>query len=236
MKVYRNNQSGFREIRQKALKISLPIALLSILTGFGISYYNTGGSDLGTLPFMLLVGGGAVGFGMFKGLNRQRILFNSYTLTIDENFLQREQLHTPTVRIAKEAIQEIVRYPNGSFHVKGIQPADIIIMSHHLEPYDEMVATLQEFGNIRNAEIKSLQQKLLLLGIPLGLVLMAIVYISTNKYLVFFSGTALVSGLAWSVYQVWTSKNVDKKTKRSMWWSLLIILSLLGIMYVKVAA
>jgi hypothetical protein len=42
-----------------------------------------------------------------------------------------------------------------------------------------------------------------------------------------------MSGLVWAVYQVQTSRNVDRKTKRSNWWTVVVILAVLGIMYSK---
>ena len=236
MKTYKHTQDGFREIKKRTMRITVPFVALALLLGFGISYYNAGGGDFTTLPLVVLIGLGAGGFGILKGLNRQRDLFNSYTLTMDESSLQREQLNTATLRISKADVKEIVRCPNGSILIKGREQTDTIIVSANIEDYDNFMAALREWGEVRNHEAKPLQQGLLLSLIVGGMALIATVYISTNKYLVLVSGTALLSGLVWSVYQVQTSKNVDRKTKRSLWWTVLVMLSVLGIMYAKLTA
>ncbi|GAA4435456.1 hypothetical protein GCM10023188_27460 [Pontibacter saemangeumensis] len=233
MKVYRNREGGFREIQKKALWTTVPLVALALTFGFGISYYNSGSSDFSALPFVVLIGLGAGGIGIFKGLNRQQELFRSYSLTIDEDAVQREQSNTTTLRIRKADIQEIVRCPNGSFLIKGKGQADIIVVSAQIGDYEDLEASLREIGEINSPVAKSLTERLILPFILGGLGLMAIVYLSTNRYLVLVSGTMLVSGLVWAVCQVQTSRNVDRKTKRSNWWTVVVILAVLGILYSK---
>ncbi|MEJ8802158.1 hypothetical protein [Pontibacter sp. H249] len=231
MEVYRNRKDGFKVIQKRTLKIILPFMVLGLLSGIGISYYNNASFD--TIPFVLVISFVAVSFGMYRGLNRQRILFNSYSLTVEDQCLIREQQNTPTVQIPKQDIQEIIRYPSGSYLIKGKNLTDLIIVSELVHDHDKLSATLSEMGEVKNQEARSILQRLMLPLIVGGLILMATVYVSTNKYLVLIAGTILVSGLAWSVYQVQTSKNVDRKTKRSIWWSVVVILSILGTMYAK---
>lgn len=231
MEVYKNRKDGFKVIQKRTLKIILPLMVLGLLSGTGISYYNKASFD--TIPFVLVISFIAVSFGMYRGLNRQRILFNSYSLRVENQCLIREQQNTPTVQIPKQDVQEIIRYANGSYLIKGKNPTDHIIVSEFVEDFEKLTVSLSKIGEIKTQEAKSMLQRLMLPLIGAGLILMATVYISTNKYLVVISGTAVVSGLAWSVYHVFTSKNVDSKTKRSMWWSVLVILSILGTMYAK---
>jgi hypothetical protein len=231
METFKHKKDSFKEIQKRSLKIILPVTLVALLTGTGISYYNNDSFD--TLPFVLVISFIAVSFGMYRGLNRQRVLFNSYSLTIEDDYLIREQQNTPTVQITKQDIQEIIRYANGSYLIKGKNPSDQIIVSGMVDDKDKLTALLSEMGDIKDQAATSMLQRFVLPLIVIGLILMATVYISTNKYLVLISGTAVVSGLVWSLYQVYTSRNVDRKTKRSIWWSLLVILSILGTMYAK---
>ncbi|MFT2010215.1 hypothetical protein ACMA1I_16190 [Pontibacter sp. 13R65] len=231
MEIYRNKKGSFREIKKRSLRITLPLMLLALLFGVGISYNSVSGLD--TLPFVLIISLAAASFGIYRGMNRQRTLFDSYSLTVEDDFLTREQLHTPTVRMARHDIQEIISHTNGSLLIKGKNPADVIMVSEMVADRDRLMATLSGISQIKHQETKSIQQRFILPLIVVGLVLLAMVYISKNIYLVLSSGTVLVLGLLWSIYQVQASKNVDRKTKRSIWWSVLVILSVLGTMYAK---
>ena len=62
---------------------------------------------------------------------------------------------------------------------------------------------------------------------------MAAVYMSKDKIIVGVSGTVLVVVLGYSFFEVQRSKNVDSKTKKGMWWLILVIASIVGAMYYK---
>ncbi len=62
---------------------------------------------------------------------------------------------------------------------------------------------------------------------------MAAVYISKDKIVVGVSGTILLLVLGYSFYEVQISKNIDSKTKRSMWWLIPVTISIITIVYYK---
>ena len=55
----------------------------------------------------------------------------------------------------------------------------------------------------------------------------------TNRVIVGVSGAILVAILSWSFYDVQRSKNIDLKTKRRMWWILLVLASIIGVTMMK---
>jgi hypothetical protein len=63
--------------------------------------------------------------------------------------------------------------------------------------------------------------------------LMAVVYISKDKIIVGVSGTVLLMVLGYSFFEVQRSKHVDIKTKKRMWWLILVTVSIAGAMYYK---
>ena len=74
------------------------------------------------------------------------------------------------------------------------------------------------------------------LMIPLTIVLvgmMAIVFASDNKILVRISGPLLTAFLIWSFIGILRNKNMDKKTKRSSYLMIIVILSVIGTTIVK---
>jgi heme A synthase len=70
----------------------------------------------------------------------------------------------------------------------------------------------------------------------IGLVTVALllcVYTVNNKIIVALTGSALVALLFWSFVKIRSSKNVDSKTKRSVWWVVLILVSVITVMFFK---
>ena len=63
--------------------------------------------------------------------------------------------------------------------------------------------------------------------------LMASVYLSTNKMIVGITGVILIAFLGYSFYEVRRNKNIDEKTKKGMWWLILVLFSIIGTMYFK---
>jgi hypothetical protein len=233
MGIYKNNKEGFKTIQKKLLRNAIPIVSLALAVGLLISYNQNDDGQVNTLPYVLIIAIGAGGFGIFKGLNRQRQLFESYTLTVDENSIQREQFNTPTVTISRSEIQEILKDETGGFAVKGKSRTEVIIVSNQIENIEALERELQQLGEIKLQQGKSTVERLRFPIVLIGLVMMATVYISTNRYLVLCCGSILALGLMYSIYEVQTSKTVDKKTKRISWWTVIVIIAVIGITYSK---
>ena len=77
-------ENGFAEIKRAMIIKTIPIAILAAGTGLAISHFNTNGqsSDVNVLPFVIPIIIGALAFGLFKGINRQKGLFESYKISI----------------------------------------------------------------------------------------------------------------------------------------------------------
>lgn len=234
MRTYKNKKDGFKEFQKKALMRSILVMGLALIFGLVISYRTNDIGQINTLPFVILIGIGAGGLGIFKGLNRQKQLFESYLLTVDDDFIQRDQLNTPTVKINKSDVKEIIAGQNGSLTIKGQNKTDLIVVTNQIDDFADLEKYLLEIKEFSRPTEKSTIEKLSLPFVFLTLALMAIVYISTNKYFVLVSGAILTMFLTWSFYEIQTSKNVDSKTKKNSWWTILVILSVIGITYSKV--
>jgi hypothetical protein len=234
MKTYKNINEGFKEIQRKALTRTIPLVALALVVGVGIPSGGNPG-EVNTWPYLMLLLSGALAFGIFKGLNRQRKIFESYLLTIDDDFIQRDQLNTPTVKILKDEIKEIIAYPKGGFAIAGKTKADLIVVTKYIDGFTDVENSLKQLKEFSTPSKKSTIEVLSPFLAVFGLALMAIVYISTNKSLVLVSGTILTILLSWSLYEIQISKNIDSKTKKNSWWTIIVLLSVIGITYSKVA-
>jgi len=229
-------ENGFDEIRKKTIVRTIPIILLAALGGLAMSHFRSDGEglDMYTLAFTIPIVIGALAFGLNRGIKRQKDIFNSYTLIINEEKIIRKQNITPDIEIPLNEIKEITRTKEGAFAIKGENPKDLISIPSQIERINELELKLSGIVEITASNRKSLVQKFPW-AIPLILIgLMMIVYVSTNKIIVGIAGLSLSIGMIYLLIVTQKSKHVDKKTKRSTWLILLVIFSVIGVTYFKV--
>jgi len=235
MQQFKVRQDGFKEIKKQLLLRAVPIILVAATAGIVISTINSKNNETGinVLPFIIPLIAVSIGFGLYRGVNRQKDLFNSFTLKVSNNLITREQMNTPTISIYVEDIKEIRKNKNGSFTVKSKNPSDIINIPTQIENYSELEESLARITPITTKSTEPILQKYRSLLSLLTIGLMLCVYTVTNKILVAVSGTLLIGLMIWSFFEVRRSKNIDAKTKRVSWWVLLVLLSVIGVMIMK---
>ncbi|MFT3702633.1 MAG: hypothetical protein QM802_09695 [Agriterribacter sp.] len=232
MQYYKIRRDGLKEIRKQTLIKTLPVLLIALTVGITISSINSKNAGIALpifIPFMMVT----VGFGIYRGGKRQGNLLESYQLTLTNNLITREQANTPTVSIYFNEIKEIVKNKNGSFVIRGKDSSDVIGIPAQIENYSELEDTLMQIKPFGGNVINSFLQRY---GIAISFFTMALmlcVYTVTNKIIVAISGTILVAILLWSFYEIRKSKNIDARTKRGMWWLLLVLASIIGVMVIK---
>lgn len=235
MEQFKIRQDGFKEIRKAILIKAIPISLLTVFGGLAISNFNTNEqqSDVNVFPLVIPIVLGAIAYGLYLGVNRQKEIFDSYRLTLDNNGITREQHNTPTIAISNTDVSEIIKKSNGSFIIKGKSSVNVIGVPSQIEDYEKLEKSLSEIRQISTKSSGPFLQKFRGLLSILTIGLMAAVYMSKDKIVVGVSGTVLLVVLGYSFFEVQRSKNVDSKTKKGMWWLILVIASIVGAMYYK---
>ncbi len=211
--------------------------VLAMMAGIGMSYHNNDTRQeqlsfwLIMTPLFIVL----LAVGIYWGIQRQKVLFLSYRLTIDEHGIMREQATTPTIRLIREDIQKIYKDTNGSYAVKGNSINETILIPAQVQnpaALEERLARLSPLAPPPNLPVVT--RALWMLPV-VTLVLMVVVYVSVNKTVVALSGTLLLGMLSYSLVATQRSKHVDGKTKRSMWLVLLVIASILAVMHAKLS-
>lgn len=235
MQQFKIRQDGFKEIRKHALVRSIPILVILIIFCIATSTINSKSKaeDINTLPFIIPIILGAAGFGIYRGINKQVALFGSYTLSISNNLIRREQLNTPAISIYYNDVKEILKNKNGSFTIKGKSSGDLIGIPAQIDNYAQLEATLQGIKTITTKEKESLLQKYPVIPGVVMLSLMLCVYTVNNKIIVAISGTIVTGLMLWSLLKIQRSKNVDHKTKRNSWLVLIVLISVVAITILK---
>lgn len=235
MEQFKIRQDGFKEIRKEMLIKAIPVSLLTVFGGLAISYFNTNvqQSDVNVFPFLIPMVLGTLIFGLYRGVNRQKEIFDSYILTLDGNSVTREQHNTPTITISKADLSEIIKNLNGSFTIKGNSSVNVIGIPAQIDNYEQLEKSLSAIGQISTKNSVPFLQKYPELLSILTIGLMAAVFISKDKIIVGVSGAFLLVVFGYSFFEVQRSKNIDSKTKRGMWLLILVTASIIGIMYYK---
>lgn len=229
-------ENGFAEIKKGLIIKTIPIAILAAGTGLVISHINSNGktTDVNVLLFLIPLVVGALAFGLFKGINRQKELFESYKLIVNEYEIVREQNNTQTISIPRNEIKSIIKNPKGILTIVGSSSTDVIGVPSQINNSEKLEQVLSEIKPITYSDKKPLIEKYKGVLILIVLGLMATVFISTNILLVGITGLILILFLGYSFYEVRRNKNINKRTKNSMWWLLLVLFSVIGNMYFKI--
>jgi hypothetical protein len=235
MEVFKIRQDGFKDIKKQMLIRSLPILIIAVVVGIVIVSINFKDktADINVFPIVIPIVALSVGVGLYRGVDRQKVLYESYTLTISSNLVRREQFNTPTISLYTDEIQTITKTPNGSFIIKGKDAADLILVPAQMDNYAQLEAVLQSIQPLQIKDKDSFLQKYQSLAGLLAIGLMLCVYTVNNKVIVALTGTTLVAMLVWSFTKIISSKNVDSKTKSGAWWILLVLASIILVMIYK---
>lgn len=236
MKQFKNKKEGFMTLRNKILLLSIPLTLVTCIFTYIILDFGPAGnnaSNISGFPLTIIVIIGIIAYSIFKSNKRQKLIFDSYTLTIDDESVTREQYNTQTIRFLITDIRKIIKTNKGAFVIQGNKPTDYIVISAHIEDKLELEKLLEKICEFTVSTSKPIMAYTMF---PLTIVvlgLMAIVYISNNKILVGISGPLLVAFMLWSFVSIQKNKNFDKKTKRSSYLVFILILSVIGITIFK---
>ncbi|RVT73964.1 hypothetical protein EOD40_13680 [Flavobacterium sufflavum] len=236
MEQFKIRKDGFKEIRKSSLNKAIPISLIALFGGLSISYFNADEQQdvINIFPFLIPLMLGLLAFGLYRGINRQKEIFESYVITFNNNDIIREQYNTSTITISKTDIDKIIKNSNGSFTIKGNSIVDVIDIPSQIENYEKIEKSLSEIRQISTKNNEPFFQKYRLVLSIFSIGLMACVYISKDKIIVGVSGTILLVLLGYSFFEIQRNKSIDKKTKKGMWWLIVVIASIIGNIYFKI--
>jgi hypothetical protein len=234
MQEYNITPSGFKEIKKRLLIKMAPLILIAVVAVIIVSLLNsTDKVDTSTLPLVIIVIALVIGSSMYRGVQKQKAFFESYTLTIKSNMVTRTQLNTRTISIYLNDIIEIIKIKNGNFVIKGKDPDDIIVILAQIDSYDQLEQALNQIKPITPTS-KSLRKVYSLLIALAAITSMIFVYSCSNKIIVAASGSLFIGIMVWGFIQIRNNKNMDEKFKRKIWWIFVVIASVLITMIYKI--
>ena len=200
-----------------------------------ISYFTQKGvaEDMYTTMLVILFFAAVIAFSFWNTIKKQKAVYNSYLLTVGDNYIQKEQDTLNTNRISFNEIQRIEEDVYGNLFVWGPVNQNVVAVSANIDGYLEVKGLLHSFKPISVRKESALLHKYswFVLFIPCGL--MIAVYLSNNKIVVAATGVPLIAILLWGFYKVRTNPYFTSKSKRSTWLIPIVLISLIVIIYYK---
>ncbi len=227
MRTFKYDAGRFSELRKKIIIRSLLVLAPAVAVGLYIGLRGAEPAILSiAIPVSILGVTMASGFGLRRGIKRQKALYETYRLTVDENAVTREQQNTQTIRLLKSDITLITKNTNGSFTIKGKNPRDVIGIAPQIDNYEELEILLRQMRPFGGPVHQPLLERYGRFSGVGTLILFGAVILSNNKTIVTLAGLVSIGLLVWSVIEVQKNKNIDAKTKRGMY---LVIFPVFGI-------
>ena len=232
-RIFKYDPDRFDELRKIMLTRSIPVSTLAIAVGLYLGL-SQGQPQQGpnvtliALPLSIVLALLAGGFGLMRAVKRQRGLYDSYRLLIDDDSISREQLNTPSVRIMKSDISLIAKNKNGSITIKGKDNREVIGIGSQIEGYDELEAVLRQIKPLGGRDQRSFLERYGKLSGVATIILMGAVFLSEDAITVILCGAVLLGLFGWSFLEVQRSKHIDAKTKRSMYVAIFPVFAVLA--------
>jgi hypothetical protein len=236
MRTFQIKENGFKDIRKQILIWMIPLLLIAAAFGVLISEYNSSNktvSNTHDLPLIIAVILVVMTFSLIRVIKRQKVIFETYKLIIDDVRIIRQQGNTPDINLGFSEIKSITRTSKGGLVIKGNSPLNMILVPAQLDDLPSLEKLLLENCNIQMSVSKPLMQRLLIPFTLFVLGLMSVIYISDNKILVLISGIILLPIMIAGFIKLQTNKNIDNKTRRSSYWMILMFLIIIGIVIKK---
>jgi hypothetical protein len=117
---------------------------------------------------------------------------------------------------------------NGCILIKSQDKGNLIAIPPQIEKREELEAMLGAIKPISESPKLSLAQKYPVVLVLLVLLLIAGVFVTTNVLLVSIGGILLTGFFIWVLYEGSRSKNIDQKTKKGLWWIVVVLLAVVA--------
>jgi hypothetical protein len=233
MPQFKINEEAYNKYAKKWTAIIIAVACLIVLVVVLANALSSPKTDVITLVISALAATAFVGFSVYRALKKQKQVMLNYSVTISDSEIIREQVNTPPLAINFMEIKEILKSKKGGFTIKGLTRTDVIIIPYLIDDRESLEQSLERLAPITVETKIPFSRKYRLLLTILFPGLMIATFLATNKIIAGLCGLVVIGLLAWSLYNVQTSKNVPENTKRRSWVYLLLIASFIYLIYSK---
>jgi hypothetical protein len=227
---YKNREGSFPEFWKIVLIKMIPRYILILTFVIVLNYFQNGqnSNNYIVLPLTVVIVLGALFVGLYISKQRQKQIFESYELLLDDSGITRNQYNTQTISVRYGDIKEITKNADGSITIKVVQNADVIGIPKQIDGLAQLELRLSEIMPVTALTTTPFTQKYQGIVSLVTLLLYGAVFISDDKFIVGVCGGLLIALLGYSFVKLQRNKNVDKTTKSLMWIVVWVMISLIG--------
>ena len=211
----------------------IPAMIIVIASITIVNYLSSKPTDINIAPYFVPIMAAFFGFNFYRSIKKQKKLLYSYTITVSNDGVTREQLNMPPLTISSIEIKEIIKTKKGAFRVKGVDKADVIYIPSWIDNTEGVENALQSLAPITFNPKVPLYRKFAAVLPFIGVCAMICVYALENMAIVCTCAIILVGLLIWAFYTIQTNKNVGPKVKRNGWFFILLIVAVICIVVTK---
>lgn len=236
METYTVSKEAYQKLVKKRLRITIPFIALILLISIGGNLYTAkGGGEFLSLIIILPLVTALLGFSLYRGMRKQSQLVLSYSLTVTESEITREQQSTPTITINFMEVKEIIKTKKGGFQIKGRTSRDIIHVPHLIDNPVGLEEQLARFSSITTIKgngtpFEAYQSLIYLAGVAGFVASMSV----SNPLLILLSGGVAIAVLIWLFITIRQSKNATAAMRRRSWLYLLFVIVILVNLYTRI--
>ncbi|MEJ7694353.1 hypothetical protein [Daejeonella sp.] len=227
-------ENGYKDAMRQGRPKRVYGALLAIFVLFGVFYNKGFKAPENSTPLLIFIAVFAVVIIIAFYLldKRLRELFESFTLTLEDQLITREQHDTATVSILRNEVTEITKDQHGAFTIKGVSKENIIKIPAQIENSEKLEQLLHIIKPIivKSNWIFTVRE----LGfLAILLTAIALVEYSVNKIFIGIGAAILAIGLTYMIIHAQQDRNLDYRTKRGMWLILIAAIPAFRMIYDK---
>lgn len=227
-KIAPDKLSGFKKkLIRRAIIMTLIMACFCLAAGYFVFRKDIASNDLVSLFIYLTIMVFLFGMLMVKNIKKQRKAAETYTLTINDELISREQADLPALSIKMNEIKKISRTSAGNLLITGPGMLQYIDIPSEIDHYTQLYEIL---NNIKPVKQVSYNHVLLIVTISIlsGIATLGI-FAGTNKVIIAICGTLISAMLLFYIYLILSGKYGDEKTKKKLWLYFIAAISYIAI-------
>lgn len=138
---FENKKEQFPEIRKQILIKRLPLLIVCSIVGIGAATYEKYEAyslmiSIISTCFSVIFATSIFTWLLRKQIRKEKLIFESFKLTLDENRIIKEQSDSPKVIFTFDKIKSITKKPNGSIVIVNKDASELIEISQYINDFD----------------------------------------------------------------------------------------------------
>lgn len=226
MQQFKIGESGIKKFKKRYLAIIIPmvVVFIGIMAATTMRTADPAGTG-NTFLFVIPIVAAYFAFTFYRSFRKQMKILKSYSLTVTDGEITREQLDTPPLTISFMAVKEIVKTKKGVYFVRGLDRTEVILIPNLIDNPGELEERLQALAPISTKSTEPFYRKYsALIFLLLGIGLLIGTGAATNPAIAGICCGLLDALLIWGFIEINRNTNLPRSVRRLRWFMLFLLI------------